>query len=75
MKRLKYTVLWFKDRWELRGVGFSVHPRKKDAVAEGRRLCRAHRAAGGRAQLVIKGRKGRILTEHTYGGDPARTPG
>jgi uncharacterized protein DUF2188 len=29
----------------------------------------------GHAQLVIKGRNGRIQSERTYGGDPRRTKG
>jgi hypothetical protein len=75
MKRLKFTVLWLRDHWELRGIGFTVYGFKADAVAEGVKLARAHLAAGGRAQLVIRGKDGRIQSERTYGADPRRSRG
>jgi len=75
MKRLKFTVLWLRDHWELRGIGFTIYPRKADAIAEGVKLARAHHAAGELAQLVIKGKSGRIQSERTYGNDPRRSKG
>ena len=75
MKRLKLTVLWLRDHWELRGIGFSIYSHKADAVAEGVKLGRAHLVAGGLAQLVIRGKNGRIQSERTYGKDPRRSKG
>lgn len=74
-KRLKLTVLWLRDHWELRGIGFSRYERKADAVAEGVRMGRAHLASGQLAQLVIRGKDGRIQQERTYGADPRRSRG
>ena len=44
---------------------------KAEAVSEGARQGRAN----GHAQLVIKGRNGRIQSERTYGADPRRRKG
>jgi len=44
---------------------------KQEAVRDGASKGRAH----GHAQLVIKGRNGRIQSERTYGADPRRTKG
>lgn len=73
--RLKLTARWRQDHWELTGIGFSRHARKVDAVADGVRMCRAHWATGQLAQLIIKGKDGRIQSERTYGADPRRSKG
>ena len=44
---------------------------KAEAVEVGREKARAAEPG----QLIIKGRNGRIQTEHTYGSDPERYPG
>jgi hypothetical protein len=52
--------------------GTSGRQRKKaDIVRIMRRICRENQPS----QLRIKGRDGRIQTEHTYGADPRRYKG
>ena len=46
-------------------------PTKEAAVRAGATQGRAN----GHAQLIIKGRNGRIQSERTYGADPRRTKG
>jgi Uncharacterized protein conserved in bacteria (DUF2188) len=79
-KRLVLTVTPRKDGWTVDSPGCVANLGrfccvKVDAVALGRRMALAHRAAGGLAQLRIKGRNGRIQTEHSYGHDPRRFKG
>lgn len=53
------------------GADFALFPTKTKAIAYGRfvaQLCRV-------GQLRIKGRDGRIQTEHTYGADPVKYKG
>jgi hypothetical protein len=45
--------------------------RKADLVQLGRLICRDNQPS----QLRIKGRSGRLQTEHTYGADPRRFKG
>jgi uncharacterized protein DUF2188 len=61
------------DGWTLNlgGGGERRFGTKAEAVQAGAREGRAN----GHAQLIIKGRNGRIQDERTYGADPRRTPG
>ena len=72
--RQRMTVTPAKgEGWMLKAAGGSETPyrTKQEAIragaAEGRR--------NGYAQLIIKGRNGRIQSERTYGKDPRRTKG
>ena len=49
----------------------NTYPTKDQAVRAGASKGRQN----GHAQLVIKGRNGRIQSERTYGADPRRTKG
>lgn len=73
MKRSIFTVTPCDGGWEVRGpfseAWFSLL--KKNAVKQGRIIARGRQPS----QLVIKGRNGRIQTEHTYGNDPERYKG
>ena len=62
-----------RDGWALtvRGGNETVFRTKQQAVQAGASQGRRH----GHAQLVIKGRNGRIQSERTYGADPRRTKG
>jgi hypothetical protein len=53
------------------GDGEHSYPTKDQAVKAGASKVRQN----GHAQLVIKGRNGRIQSERTYGADPRRTKG
>ncbi len=48
------------------GRASSVFDRKNEAVERGRELARAQELG----QLFIRGKDGKIQTEHTYGKDP-----
>jgi Uncharacterized protein conserved in bacteria (DUF2188) len=74
------TVTWVRGAWRLHVSGLGYQPgsgfcRKPDAVSVGRGYCRLVVKRGHRSQLRIKGRDGRIQTEHTYGADPRRHKG
>lgn len=62
--------------WALLRARRAVHRYrlKVRAVEDGRVACHTHRARGGRAQLVVHRRDGRIGFESTYGADPRRYP-
>ena len=71
-KRKVIHVVFKKDqgKWLLRG-GDGSFSTKTRAVAAGKKQARA----GGKGQLVIHKKTGRIQTEHTYGSDPRRKKG
>jgi hypothetical protein len=73
MARLKLTVAPQKSGgWRLEGQGAGqTFPTKDQAVRAGRTRAKAAELG----QLVVKGRNGRIQTEHTYGKDPRRSKG
>jgi hypothetical protein len=58
------------DGWKVKSAGAeradSIHDLKSDAVARAKEIAKAANTG----QVVIKGRDGRIQTEHTYGKDP-----
>lgn len=83
MKRTVYTIQPIKGEpgwWEwirpdatlVRGIRRLAKQRRKAVLVEiARWFCRARPPS----QLRIKGRDGKIQTEHTYGADPRRTKG
>jgi hypothetical protein len=82
--RIVFVVMWDRaaKHWGVNRQG-AIHyeatfVRKPEAIKAGRRLAKNagefyDGAWGG--QLVIKGKNGRIQTEHTYGHDPRRFKG
>jgi Uncharacterized protein conserved in bacteria (DUF2188) len=72
-QRLTVSPAKAKDGWILNIVGDGEHsyPTKDQAVKAGASKGRQN----GHAQLIIKGRNGRIQSERTYGADPRRTKG
>ena len=74
-KRLRLAVAPAKgkDGWvlDISGGGESSYRTKQQAVKAGASKGRQN----GHAQLVIKGRNGRIQSERTYGADPRRSKG
>lgn len=75
MRRLIIDVRFDQDEegWTVswRGMGRThVFPDKELAVGHGRFQAREHLTFGGRAQLVVHGKDGRIQQEFTYGQDP-----
>lgn len=77
MTRIRYVVSPAKGHWQLTSKArhSAVHATQADAIAAGVKLCRALWAEGQPAELVIKGRDGRIRDNRTYGNDPRRTRG
>ena len=79
MKRQDYRVQFIGGEWHVGGPAVPkalLWLRTRDqAVEVGRLLCALTLARGGRAQLVLHGKDGRIRWERTYGADPRRTPG
>ena len=75
--RRRWLVVCVRGRWMLRDSDGASAPmtNKAAAVAAGREAARAHHAAGGLAQLVVRRRDGRLHYEATYGKDPARRRG
>lgn len=66
--------------FDLEGVDVVSHAEtkfalKSAAIAYARTRARSIYAGGRPSQVLIKGRDGKIQTEHTYGDDPRRTPG
>jgi hypothetical protein len=81
-KRRVFDVKWWKPGpfWVLTERGTNIHDgfeNKLEATTHGRVTCRSIGSLGGRAQLVIRGKNGRIQTEHTYprSSDPRRSKG
>lgn len=78
MKRIRFEVLpnsdggWSVTRDRVVVAQFDI---KRQAVAYAAERGRASWQAGTPAQLLIKGRDGRIQDERTYGKDPRGTPG
>jgi hypothetical protein len=72
-QRLTVSPAKGKGGWILNIAGDGEHsyPTKDQAVKAGASKGRQN----GHAQLVIKGRNGRIQSERTYGADPRRTKG
>jgi hypothetical protein len=70
-KRTTYLVQTKAGAWVVQRQGKkspeSKHRTKAMAVKKGRRLAKKAQPWG---QLRIKGKNGRIQTEHTYGNDP-----
>ena len=71
MGRAKYHVTPMgKGNWTVKREGASradsVHAKKSDAVERARDLGRSSKPS----QIIIHGRDGTILTEHTSGPDP-----
>ena len=70
-KRTTYFVQTMKGEWVVKKQGKKTpegkYATKAKALVAGRRLAKRARPWG---QLKIKGRNGRIQTEHTYGHDP-----
>jgi hypothetical protein len=72
-RRLRLTVSANKGQgWSVSGGGQARTFRTKEEAV--RQAAAAGRASG-HAQVVIKGRDGRIQSERTYGADPRRTKG
>lgn len=76
-RRVRWTVLWVRTQWVVRRGQSAVASwsTKAAAVQHGCRLAREHYAAGGLAQVVVRGKDGRIQQERTYGADPRRSKG
>lgn len=89
-KRVRYEVLPLSKaerasigtagglRWKVTidGARLAIHGRQAEAVAFAAATARSGwRSRGVLAELVIKGRDGRIRDSRTYGRDPRRTPG
>jgi len=72
-QRLTVSPAPGKGGWilSIAGAGEHSYPTKDQAVKAGASKGRQN----GHAQLVIKGRNGRIQSERTYGADPRRTKG
>lgn len=72
MTRIRYVVSPAKGHWQLTSKArhSAVHATQRAAVEAGVKLCRALWAEGQPAELVIKGRDGRIRDNRTYGNDP-----
>jgi hypothetical protein len=72
-RRLRLTVSANKgEGWTVSGGDQAkTYQTKEEAV----RQAAAAGRANGYAQVVIKGRNGRIQSERTYGADPRRTKG
>lgn len=70
-KRTVYYVQTQKGEWVVKKQGKKTaegkYANKEKAVKAGRRLAKRARPWG---QLRIKGKNGRLQTEHTYGNDP-----
>lgn len=75
--RTIYTVTPNDGAWAVVWKRQAVYRSKTklEAVAKGRKMCRDLLADGVLSQLRIKGRDGRVQTEHTYGDDPRRHVG
>jgi hypothetical protein len=74
-ERMRMTVSFDRNegRWALEGAGADgeTYERRREAVKRGAQLGREN----ANAQLIIKGRDGKIREERTYGNDPRRTKG
>jgi hypothetical protein len=72
-QRMTVSPAQGKGGWTLSiaGAGENTYRTKAEAVKAGASKGRQN----GHAQLVIKGRNGRIQSERTYGADPRRTKG
>jgi hypothetical protein len=72
-QRLTVSPVQGKGGWTLSiaGAGENTYRTKAEAVKAGASKGRQN----GHAQLVIKGRNGRIQSERTYGADPRRRKG
>lgn len=72
-QRLMVSPAQGKGGWTLSidGTGQNTYRTKDEAVKAGASKGRKN----GHAQLVIKGRNGRIQSERTYGADPRRSKG
>lgn len=68
MKRAVYRVQFVGGEWH---VGGPDVPKPLHWL----RTCRLAHGRGRRAQLVLRGKNGKIRWERTYGADPVRTPG
>ena len=77
MKRTIYRIVPHKasKAWVVHGDGVRWWATKCAAVPYYAAKCRAIRAAGGLAQLVICRRNGTVQEERTYGRDPRRSRG
>lgn len=86
MSRIRYEVLPTSktarlkgglDKWSITRNGERVltFPQKLDAVRSAVLQARIEHKAGKLAQLIIKGRDGRIQDERTYGADPRGSKG
>ncbi len=77
--RLVYRVDFSRPlrSWVVRFNGrvIAVHETQAAAVREAVRSARIDRAERRMAQVVLRGKNGRIRWERTYGRDPARTRG
>ena len=72
MKRTRLTVRSSRNGWAMTGGPHDMEFKAKlDALRAGREYARRMRPS----QLTIRGRDGRIQTEHTYGADPRRRKG
>ena len=72
-QRLTVSPAKGKGGWTLNiaGDGEQSYPTKDQAVKAGASKGRQN----GQAQLIIKGRNGRVQSERTYGADPRKTKG
>lgn len=80
MKRRVYRVQWVRrsKEWTIRRAPGYVefYATKRQAVGDARILAREDWRANKRlGQVVVYGKNGRVLFEHTYGRDPRRYPG
>lgn len=79
MKRVRYVVSPAKraGNWQLTSKGRAAYVMGTQAAAirAGASICRQLWADGQPAELIIKGRNGRIRDNRTYGNDPKRIRG
>lgn len=78
-RRIRLSVIFSRERgqWQLKEGArvISGFASKRKAIDEGRLAGRSYWDAGRLAQLVVKGKNGRIMFENTYGKDPRRHKG
>jgi len=74
-KRLRLTVSHRKQDgvWSVKGG--STNDQTFSTKAEAVRSAAKEGRANGHAQVIIKGKDGKIQSERTYGADPRRTKG
>lgn len=77
MKRVRFELLPGDTGWDVTRDSVVIANFAVKSIGEQYAVERAHavHVQGGVAQLVIKGRDGKIKDERTYGRDPPEIPG